>query len=75
MTVEEVERVVHTKPFKPYRLVLHSGEEIVVTQPRKSHVSGETVALVGESRLPAGEIRKDRFRIVSIAKLAKAEHL
>ena len=73
MTAEDVERLIHNSPCQPYRLILDDGEQILVWRPRKSHVSGNYISLVGECRPPDGEATIDRFRIVPIARVITAE--
>jgi hypothetical protein len=74
MTTEELERIVHGEPFKPYRLMLTDGEEIVVDRPRKSHVSGDVVSLVGWS-MPPNKTKSEKFRIVLVDSVVTAEHV
>ena len=76
MTPKQLENIVHLKPFKPYRLVLSSGEQILVNRPRKSHVSGSVVALVGQvTRKPGGLSVSDQFRIIKVDDVVSAEHV
>ncbi len=75
VTPKQVENVVHQKPFVPFRLVLKSGEEIMVRRPRKSFVSGDEVALVGECRENGSRAAVERLRIIPIEKLAVAENV
>jgi hypothetical protein len=75
MTAKQLERIVHSKPFKPYRLVLVNGEEVLVTRPRKSHVSGPQVALVGQVRARKNGPAVEEFRIINIDRITSAEQL
>ena len=75
MTQKQVERVVHCEPFRPYKLRLSSGEEIVVRKARKSSVSGDQVALVGECQMNDGSAPVERFRIIKIEKIVSAEQV
>jgi hypothetical protein len=75
MTAKQIERLVHSKPFKPYRLVLDDGEEVLVTRPRKSHVSGPQVALVGRVRARKDGPVVEKFRIIDIDRITSAEQL
>ena len=72
MRAAEVEIVVHADPFYPYRLVLADGEEVTVRRPRKSHVSGDPIALVGECRRPGGAA-VERFRLIDVGRVVTAE--
>jgi len=74
MSVEEVQKIVHHEPFRPYRVVLDDGEQLVVRKARKSHFSGDVVSLLGESQKKGG-VTVTRFRIVPIEKIMKAEHV
>ena len=74
MTSEEVESIVGWEDFHPFRLVLTDGEEILVRRPRKAHVSGDLVAVVGECR-PKGQAAVERFRLVPVTKIALAERV
>ena len=69
-----IECIVHGEPFQPYRLVLDDGEQLLVTKPRKSQVSGDVVSLLGESRRDGGA-SYTKFRIVPIKKIVSAEHV
>lgn len=72
MTAKELELIVHQKPFQPYRLFTASGDEVTVTQPRKSHVSGQAVALHGVTRKPNGAGREG-LRIIYAKDIIRAE--
>jgi hypothetical protein len=72
MKAAEIEGIVHAEPFRPYRLVLSNGEEVVVRRPRKSHVSGDQVALVGLCRR-AGSEAVERFRLIDVGCVIRAE--
>lgn len=72
MTAEQLERFVAQKPFRPYRLVLADGEEITVSKPRKSLLSGDEVALVGLCRRNQGDAI-ERFRLVHVGRVKSAE--
>ena len=72
MTAEELEQIVHREPFQPYRLLLADGEEVIVPRPRKSHVSGDLVALVGECRRGGG-IAVERFRLIPVERVKSVE--
>lgn len=74
MTAQQLEQIVHLKPFKPYRLVLVDGEEILVDRPRKSHVSGSVVSMVGKVKRNGGAT-VERLRIVQIERVVSAEHV
>jgi hypothetical protein len=64
--------VIHAEPFQPYRLVLSDGEEVLVRRARKSHVSGDQIALVGECRRPGGAA-VERFRLIDVGRVITAE--
>lgn len=40
MTEKDVEQVPYREPFRPYRLVLADGDEVLVDRARKAGVSG-----------------------------------
>lgn len=74
MTTEELEPIVYQDPFKPFRVVLMDGEEIVVKRPRKSLLSGPDLALVGVGSRDPGPAQ-ERFRLVCIDRIKSAESL
>lgn len=73
MTIEEIDKIVTERPFKPFRLILNSGEELIVQQPRKALMSGPYVAVVGMSRHDAGSVAKEKFRIIQVEQIVSAE--
>ena len=75
MTTKQIERVVHQEPFRPFRLVLTDGEELLVRRPRKSSVSGDQVALVGICRTNGKGLGVERLRIIKIERIASAEYV
>lgn len=74
MTAEELDRIFTKKPFQPFRLRLLDGEEITVSKPRKSLVSGDDVAVVGVCRRDNGE-SLERFRMFSVDRVISAEFI
>jgi hypothetical protein len=72
MTTKQLEQIVHRKPFQPFRLRLANGEQVVVKQRRKSHVSGPQVALVGDTKKTNG-VTVRGFRIITVDQIASAE--
>lgn len=74
MTAEEIEHYVSSKPFQPIRVLLVDGEEIIVSKPRKSLVSGDDLALVGISRRGNGA-ESERFRLICIDRVKSVEFL
>ena len=75
MTATQLERIVRLEPFKPYRLVLRDGEQIIVHRPRKSHVSGSVVSLIGQVSKNHGAAAIEKFRIVRVDDVLSAEHI
>ena len=74
MTSEEIEHYVAHKPFQPFRVLLVDGEEIFVSKPRKSLVSGDDLALVGICRRGNGD-ESERFRLISVGRVQSVEFL
>jgi hypothetical protein len=74
MTSKQVAKIVHNDPFKPFRVLLDTGEEIVVEKPNKASVSGDQVALVGLTRWPNGN-GKAGLRFVLVDRIVEASHL
>jgi len=72
MTVKQVEKIVHHEPPQPYQLLLSDGEEVLVRHARKSHVSGDRVALVGICR-KKGMMGIERFRMIHVDRIVSAE--
>ena len=75
MTVEEVKPYVDERPFKPFRLVLDSGEQITVRKPQKALLSGETVAVVGVSRPHPKGAGIEKLRLVRVSRIVSAERV
>ena len=75
MTTKQLEKIVHAKPFKPYRLVLTDGEQILMDRPRKSHVSGSVVSMAALVVPCAGSDQVERLRIIPVEKVSSAEHV
>jgi hypothetical protein len=75
VTAEQLEKIVHVKPFRPYRLVLTDGEQILVNRPRKSHVSGDVVSLLGQVCRKESAAAIEKFRIVKVDDVVAAEHV
>ena len=74
MTVEQLEAIFYHRPFRPFRLVLDDGEEVVCRKPRKSLVSGDQIAVVGICRRPNGG-GMEKLRMVNIERVRSAELL
>ena len=72
MQASDVEKVVHAEPVQPFRLVLSDGSEVLVRRPRKSHVSGDQIALVGGCRRPGGAT-VERFGLIDVGRVVTAE--
>lgn len=72
MTAEELDRFVTHQPLRPYRLLLVDGEEITVSKPRKSLVSGDEVALVSVCRREDAD-SLERFRLIRVDRVKSAE--
>ena len=76
MDAKQVEQIVHMEPFKPYRVMLRTGEQVVVKRARKSHVSGPVLSLVGDvTKKPGGATVGDRFRIIPVDDIVSVEHV
>jgi hypothetical protein len=75
MTTKQLEKIVHAKPFKPYRLVLSDGEQILMDRPRKSHVSGPVVSLAALVMPSRGSDQVEKLRIIPVEKVVAAEHV
>ena len=73
MTIEQVEKYVTERPFRPFRLTLETGEEITVRKPRKALLSGPSVAVVGICRARKGASGVEKLRIVRLDAIAAAE--
>lgn len=73
MTNQELKKFVTRSPFRPFRVVLADGEEVVVNKP-KALVSGDDLALVGISTRP-GRIGVERFRIIDVSRVVSAEQI
>lgn len=72
MTEKQVERFAYGTPFRPYRLVLLDGEEVVVTQARKAVVSGGYIALAGTSRR-ANNAARHGLQFIPVDRIVTAE--
>ena len=72
MTEKAVEEFAYRTPFRPYRLVLPEGEEVIVTQERKAVVSGGYVALAGTSRKPNG-VSRHGLQFIPVVRIVAAE--
>jgi len=76
MTPEQLEKIIRWDDFKPYKLVLADGEEIIVDRPRRSHVSGGGIALVGNVRRKGSRlVIKDKFRVLYCRDVVSAKHV
>lgn len=75
MTVEEVRPYVDERPFRPFRLVLDSGEQITVRKPQKALLSGQTLAVVGVSRLRPKGAGIEKLRLVRVDRAISAERV
>jgi len=75
MTPKQLKKIVRWDDFKPYKLVLSDGEEIIVDRPRKSHVSGGGIALVGNVKRKDGPLIVDKFRLIYCRDVVSAEHV
>jgi hypothetical protein len=71
MSPSELEEVLYEEPFKPLRLTLASGDQIVINSNRRALISG--VSLVyGMSDDPSARTGQ-RLRIVSIPNIVLVE--
>ena len=76
MTPQKLRRIIRWDDFKPYKLVLADGEQIIVDRPRKSHVSGGGIALVGNvKRKGSRVVIQDKFRLIYCRDVVSAEHV
>ena len=76
MTKEDLKKIIRWDDFKPYKLILTDGEQIIVDRPRKSHVSGGGIALVGNvKRKGSRKVIKDKFRLIYCRDVVSAEHI
>src|SRR3954469_14058012 len=75
MTPKQLEKIIRWDDFKPYKLVLADGEEITVDRPRKSHVSGGGIALVGNVKRKDSPLIVDKFRVIYCHNVVSAEHV
>jgi hypothetical protein len=73
MNAEKIREVVQHKPFRSFRVVMTDGEEIVVSKPRKSFVSGDDLVMVGVCRRNGPGVEK--FRLVCTERVQSAEFL
>lgn len=73
MTVEQVDKIVAERPFKPFRITLESGEQVTVQQPRKALMSGPYVAVVGLYQQTPTSAGREKLRIVRAEQIVSAE--
>ena len=74
MTLKQIEKVIYPDPFQPFRVLLENGEEVIVKRPRKASVSGDQVAVVGQTRLPNGR-RRVGLRFIPLERVVSAIHV
>jgi hypothetical protein len=74
MKGSEIQKIAYRKPFEAFRLILADGEEITVTEPRKALISGNQIALVGQSERPNKSGRRG-LRIVPLDRILSATTL
>ena len=65
MTHDQLFNLIHTRPFRPYRLKAAGGREIAVTHP-------EAIAYGGE-RTAVGVLPGDRWEIIDIGLIESVE--
>jgi len=75
MKVKDIEEYVTGRTFRPFRLVLDTGEQVTVRRPRKALLSGQTVAVVGVSRTGSKGLGVEKLRIVRVDRIVSAEHV
>ena len=72
MAPQQIYKTLHSKPFKPFRLVLTDGKEFDVTDATHIYVSGIEVAVgvePDEYGVPARSIYVDPFHVTRIEPL------
>ena len=74
MTVKQIEKVFYQDPFQPFRVLLENGEEVIVQKPRKASISGDQVAVVGQTKLPNGSLRQG-LRFIPLNRIVSAMHV
>ena len=72
MTTTRLESFIYGEPFRPYRLILADGEEVLVRRARKAHISGPYLACVGICRC-RGKAAAERLRIIPIEQVRTAQ--
>jgi len=76
MSPKELRKIIRWDDFKPYKLVLADGEQIIVDRERKSHVSGGGIALVGNVKRKGSRlVIKDKFRLILCRNVVSAKNL
>jgi len=75
MTTKEIEQYVSKQPFRPFRLVLDTGEQVTVRKPRKALMSGPSVAVVGVCRRDKRAMGVEKLRIVRIERIVSVAHV
>jgi len=73
MAATKVQKFISKRPFRPFRLVLDSGEQISVHKPQKALLSGPSIAVVGISRARANGIGVEKLRIVRLERIERIE--
>jgi hypothetical protein len=75
MNPEELNRLVHRKPFRSFRLCLTDGESYEVHHPAALRIAGLTaVVFTRKTEIPSPFLY-DRFDLVSLPYIVRAETL
>jgi hypothetical protein len=74
MTLKQLEQVLYHDPFQPFRVLLKNGEEVIVKKPHKASVSGDQVAVVGQTKFPNGRLREG-LRFIPLELVVSATHV
>jgi len=75
MKVKDIEQYVTRQPFQPFRLVLDTGEQVTVRNPRKALLSGKTIVVVGVSRTGSDAAGTEKLRMVRVDNIISAQHV
>jgi hypothetical protein len=75
MTPEDLNNLLHAKPFESFRLCMTDGEQYVVRHPDAIRIAGRTaVVFARKNEVPSGFIY-DRFDLVSLLHVVRIELL
>jgi len=73
MKVNDLETMLFTDPFRPFRITISSGDAYVVNNRQRAMVAGPSLVL-GLNKNPRSRIG-NRLKIISIPSIVRAEHL